>query len=766
MTTTLPKGQLLRENELMRKFAQAYNHRMALIENFTEFKKKISKFREEYRKNLYELEQEYYEDPESALEKYYTTFITANFVDVIGKFHGIFDELIYDTIEELEDEGCRERLDAVFPEWVNLEDEILKLLRLALGDLRSYEERDLAPEMRDEDYIEPSFDADKINKLVIGYNMLGEYLRFLDEFIKCLKNPKIINRLRAMATKYMRTGFWGDESPPPNIFSSDFYGKYGKGRFSQADQDRKKGRANVFVLTCIDPRYITDVFEYLLKDKQLHANFDLFTLAGASAGVMETEWDKAFLDNLGLGIQLHGIKEVWCFDHMDCGMYKATFGLEKDDDPNIHLECMARLKEYLQQKFPQLIFRKFIVGQDGEVMKFGGVKPPRVYAPKEFVKVNNVRRNRFEAPKEIVRQALKDVEKISKIPYKKMTEKKSSTIYWGENPVKDVPSVLIDLPIIEVPTLRKRDVRKETIFHDLKSMKKEGFQMINKGCIVVHNGEILTIYITGKEDKALTESAKHLYELGRQFTEYYPRKEPTFYTHDKILLKGNPTLKEKRALKKVMGNIEKTERYYGWNALDGQIKYYSGPNHSAVIDYHPRKPEASLDEKFLYNLIFSYCALYMLEERYAPAVAKYRLMRAEQVEKAQAIPGVPIKDLPATSLGASENFASALHDDSGIKGITESIIWSKVGQDKESYFVNDQTKMAFDLSNENAMILIPPKISHGTANTGEHGGFGFVIITKANLVFNTPLNKEWYNAWNGYLGTSLAKERFTSSRKG
>jgi hypothetical protein len=64
------------------------------------------------------------------------------------------------------------------------------------------------------------------------------------------------------------------------------------------------------------------------------------------------------------------------------------------------------------------------------------------------------------------------------------------------------------------------------------------------------------------------------------------------------------------------------------------------------------------------------------------------------------------------------------------------------------------------------MILIPPKVSHGTANTGEHGGFGFVIITKANLVFNTPLNKEWHSAWNGYLNTSLAKERFTSSRKG
>jgi hypothetical protein len=579
-------------------------------------------------------------------------------------------------------------------------------------------------------------------------NILNKYFTTLDELITIVSIP--LTHLQAMATKYMRTGFYN----------------YGSGRFSQADQDRKKGRANVFVLTCIDPRYITDVFEFLLKDKKLHANFDLFTLAGASAGVMETEWDKAFLDNLGLGIQLHGIKEVWCFDHLDCGMYKATFGLEKDDDVAIHLECMARLKEYLQQKFPQLSFRKFIVGQDGEVMKFGGVKPPRVHAPKEYVKVNNVRRNRFEAPQEIVRQALKDVEKISKIPYKKMSEKKSKFFFWGENPVKDVPAVLIDLPIIEVETLRKRDVRKDVIFHTLESMKKEGFKMFNKGCIVVHNGEILTIYITGKDDKALSESAKHLYDLGKQFTEYYPRKEATFYTHDKILLKGNPTLKEKRAFKKNMAKVEKTDRYYGFNALDGQIKYYSAPNHSAVIDYHPRKPEASFDEKFLYNLIFSYAALYMLEERYAPAVAKFRLMKAEQVEKAEAIPGVPLKDLPATSLGMSENFASALHDDSGIKGITESIIWSKVGQDKESYFVNDQTKMAFDLSDENAMILIPPKVSHGTANTGEHGGFGFVIITKANLVFNTPLNKEWHSAWNGYLGTSLAKERFTSSRKG
>jgi len=741
--------QLLRENEEMRKNAEEYKFREMIIKKLTKTKEKVEKYKKYYEESIREFKQIVDEvgggvDYGFVFRPYYDHYVE-DLLTGATTIRGTFDEEKLDLIINA---VCREKLNSVFPEWQKVEYGLGAIENFFRIEFHSWEDRDIDPEMRDEDYAEPDFDEEKFKQIEIGVIILNDYLRLLDEIIICVKEP--MGMLRAMATKYMRTGWYN----------------YGSGRFSQADQDRKKGRANVFVLTCIDPRYITDVFEFLLKDKKLHANFDLFTLAGASAGVMETEWDKAFLDNLGLGIQLHGIKEVWCFDHLDCGMYKATFGLEKDDEVAIHLETMAKLKEYLQQKFPQLSFRKFIVGQDGEVMKFGGVKPPRVHAPKEYVKVNNVRRNRFEAPKEIVRQALEDVEKISKIPYKKMSEKKSKFFFWGENPVKDVPAVLIDLPIIDVPTLRKRDVRKDVIFHTLESMKKEGFQMFNKGCIVVHNGEILTIYITGKDDKALSESAKHLYDLGKQFTEYYPRKEATFYTHDKILLKGNPTLKEKRTFKKNMAKVEKTERYYGFNALDGQIKYYSAPNHSAVIDYHPRKLEASYDEKFLYNLIFSYAALYMLEERYAPAVAKYRLMKAEQVEKAQAIPGVPLKDLPATSLGASENFASALHDDSGIKGITESIIWSKVGQDKESYFVNDQTKMAFDLSDENAMILIPPKVSHGTANTGEHGGFGFVIITKANLVFNTPLNKEWHSAWNGYLNTSLAKERFTSSRKG
>lgn len=126
-----------------------------------------------------------------------------------------------------------------------------------------------------------------------------------------------------------------------------------------------KGKASVFVITCIDPRYNYDVTHFLEKQKQLHKDYDLFVLAGASVGA--TKWSKAFFDNLALGIKLHGIKEVWCFDHLDCGMYKATFKLKKDDKSGIHIQCMDKLKNMIAKKHPSLGFKKFLVSAKGSV---------------------------------------------------------------------------------------------------------------------------------------------------------------------------------------------------------------------------------------------------------------------------------------------------------------------------------------------------------------------------------------------------------------
>jgi len=131
--------------------------------------------------------------------------------------------------------------------------------------------------------------------------------------------------------------------------------------------DRSKGSASVFVLSCIDPRFANDLAWYLTHSQELHADYDLFTLAGASLGALQDDWKPVFMKHIELAKALHNIDEVWCFDHLDCGMYKATLGLEKDDDALPHLEQLKSLKDLLAKEHPDLKFRGFIFNQSGKV---------------------------------------------------------------------------------------------------------------------------------------------------------------------------------------------------------------------------------------------------------------------------------------------------------------------------------------------------------------------------------------------------------------
>jgi len=131
--------------------------------------------------------------------------------------------------------------------------------------------------------------------------------------------------------------------------------------------DRTKGKASVFVLSCIDPRFTNDLAWYLTHNQELHADYDLFTLAGASLGALQDGWKDTFYKHLELAIQLHGIQEVWVFDHLDCGMYKATLGLEEDDKIHTHLETLDRLKSMLSLDFPDLKFRGYLFDRHGKV---------------------------------------------------------------------------------------------------------------------------------------------------------------------------------------------------------------------------------------------------------------------------------------------------------------------------------------------------------------------------------------------------------------
>ena len=139
--------------------------------------------------------------------------------------------------------------------------------------------------------------------------------------------------------------------------------------------DINRQGAKVLVLSCIDPRFTERLAHFLIHNKEVHADYDLFALAGASLGVLQHDypnWKQTFLDHVKLAVALHDIKEIWCFDHLDCGMYKATLGLADDKDPHVHAKHMTQLRELLVAEFPQLGFRGFVLMADGSVKRTVG----------------------------------------------------------------------------------------------------------------------------------------------------------------------------------------------------------------------------------------------------------------------------------------------------------------------------------------------------------------------------------------------------------
>jgi hypothetical protein len=115
------------------------------------------------------------------------------------------------------------------------------------------------------------------------------------------------------------------------------------------------------------------------------------------------------------------------------------------------------------------------------------------------------------------------------------------------------------------------------------------------------------------------------------------------------------------------------------------------------------------------------------------------------------MPNVPLNRHCATGLGASLDFSSAIHNDSGMSGLTETIIWDLPATGEKQYFISPTIKLVFNLTKHRAIIFQPPKVPHSTLSTGDHKGVGLVNITKANLVSDTKLTKDWYDVWRKHL---------------
>lgn len=171
--------------------------------------------------------------------------------------------------------------------------------------------------------------------------------------------------------------------------------------------------AKVLVLGCIDPRYSAVMTSFLTQYQEVQFIYDLFILAGASLGANQSylafptkrlsgdrgsypnnvladgaagignlgeSWGPTFFDHLSVARALHQITEVWVFDHLDCGAYKAIlFGnlAENDDSIYPHITEMQKLQtninsftngtDPLNAAPYSLSFKGFVIGKDGSI---------------------------------------------------------------------------------------------------------------------------------------------------------------------------------------------------------------------------------------------------------------------------------------------------------------------------------------------------------------------------------------------------------------
>ena len=129
------------------------------------------------------------------------------------------------------------------------------------------------------------------------------------------------------------------------------------------------------VLSCIDPRFQSIVYNYL-KKKNLKGKYSLFTIAGSAIGVTSLKfkkWHKTFWDNIDISIKLHKIKKLIVINHRDCGAVKVISGkkkLRRDIETKIHKMSFEKIKKILKNRHPKLKIELKLISLNKKVERF------------------------------------------------------------------------------------------------------------------------------------------------------------------------------------------------------------------------------------------------------------------------------------------------------------------------------------------------------------------------------------------------------------
>lgn len=136
-----------------------------------------------------------------------------------------------------------------------------------------------------------------------------------------------------------------------------------------------KLKYKAMVLSCIDPRFQSIVYNYL-KKKKLKGRYSAFTIAGASVGVTAKKfkkWHKAFWDNIDTSIKLHKIKKLIVINHRDCGAAKIINGkknFSKINETKVHKNSFKIIKKKFKKKYPKLKIELKLISLNKRIENF------------------------------------------------------------------------------------------------------------------------------------------------------------------------------------------------------------------------------------------------------------------------------------------------------------------------------------------------------------------------------------------------------------
>ena len=126
------------------------------------------------------------------------------------------------------------------------------------------------------------------------------------------------------------------------------------------------------VLSCIDPRFQTVVYNYL-KKKKLIGKYSSFTIAGSAIGVTANKfkrWHKTFWDNFDTSVKLHNISKLIVINHRDCGAAKVINGKKEFSNINetkVHKNSFRKIKKLFRKKYPKLRIELKIISLNNKV---------------------------------------------------------------------------------------------------------------------------------------------------------------------------------------------------------------------------------------------------------------------------------------------------------------------------------------------------------------------------------------------------------------